>query len=74
MVDYPVRCLVEAQRRKEGKTRVIVSEINLKRDFFTGIHLRSESSISLDTAASASNFAVNSLCNGDKQESFISTT
>ena len=65
MVDHPIRCLAEAQRRKEGKTRLIVSEINRKGDFFTAIHLRSESSVSLDTATSASNFAVNSLYNGE---------
>jgi len=74
MVDYPIRCPIEAQRRKEGKTRIIVYEISLKRDFFTAIHLRSESSMYLDTATSANNFAVDALCKGCKQESFTSTT
>lgn len=74
MLDYPNSCLVEAQRRKERKTRVIVSEISVKGYFFRVIHLRSESSVFLDTAASASNFAVNSLCIGDKQRSFKSIT
>lgn len=71
MFDYLDRCLVEGQRRKKGKTGVIVSEINLKGDFFRAVHLRNGSSIPLNTAASASNFAINSLYNGDKQGSFI---
>lgn len=35
--------------------------------------MRSESSVLLDTATSASSFAFNSLCSGDKQGTFIAT-
>jgi len=39
-----------------------------------GIHLRSESFVSLDSATPASNFTVNSLCKGNKHRSFMSKT
>lgn len=64
---------------KEGQEgRLTVSEVDLEGGIFpeplitnldagTGdIHLRSESSVSLDTATSASNFTVNSLHDGNK--------